>query len=58
MFHYNAKPYALMRDATGSIFATVGTKMILYYSFPCVIKIETTNHEPAFKYLPILTMSC
>ena len=33
MFPYNAKQYALMVDATGTIVAKVGTKMILYYSF-------------------------
>ena len=30
MFCYNAKQYALMRDATGSIAAKAGTKFNLY----------------------------
>ena len=43
MFHYNAKQYALMGDATGSIAAKVGTKMI-YCSF--LLHDKTRNSEP------------
>ena len=43
MFHYNAKQYALVGDATGSIAAKVGTKMILYYSF--LLSDKTRNSE-------------
>ena len=44
MFHYNAKQYALMGDATESIAAKVRTKMILYYSF--FLGDKTRNSEP------------
>ena len=44
MFHYDAKQYALMEDATGSIAAKFGTKIILHISFLCVIKSKTANH--------------
>ena len=44
MFHYDAKQYELMEDATGSIAAKFGTKIILHYSFLCVIKSKTGNH--------------
>lgn len=43
MFCYNAKQYALMRDATGSIAAKAGTKMNLYYAF--VLCDKTRNSE-------------
>ena len=44
MFHYNAKQYAIMGDATGSIAAKVGIKIILYYSF--LLCDKTRNSEP------------
>ena len=44
MFHCNAKQYALMGNATGSITAKVGTKGILYCSFLLCDKIR--NNEP------------
>ena len=44
MFCYNAKQYALMRDATGSIAAKAGTKMNLYYPF--VLCNISRNSEP------------
>ena len=42
--HYNANQYTLMGDATGSIAAKVGTKMILCYSF--LLCDKTRNGEP------------
>ena len=54
MFHYNAKQYALMGDATGSIAAKVGTKMILCYSF---VLCDKTRSSELLANIGILTDS-
>ena len=54
MFHYNAKQYALLGDATGSIAAKVGTKIILYYNF---ILCDKTRNSESLTNIEILTDS-